>query len=401
MGTAQIENFKKMGMTEEEYSNPETCANIVTAIWENSGTNRKIAVAVCKSAKGLYHLHFAATSNPTTLKHVANVFGGSHIEPQLGSKKQLTEYITKTGKYAEKGEEVLYVIGLENIQDVQGRRTELNKIESLIKEGLTPQQIFEESFAYRRYSRMIKEEYIARRVKMTPVIKDMVCEWHIGESGSGKTYYYKQLCDEIGADQIYFCTDFQNGGLDRYIEEGAPPVLILDEFKGNMPFSQLLVMLDKYGRSQIHSRYTNAVCLWTRVIITSVYPPEAAYRMMVEESSRSVDSVKQLLRRLTTIVYHEKLDTGEYKTYEMPAEQYTTYAALITAARQSWGVDDTSDTEMATFRKILYCGNTEPYHEPRETPEWARKDNDDERNTEAIGDGSTYDSDFGLEFEDY
>lgn len=32
----------------------------------------------------------------------------SHVEPQLGGKKELTAYLLKQGKYAEKNEKILY-----------------------------------------------------------------------------------------------------------------------------------------------------------------------------------------------------------------------------------------------------------------------------------------------------
>ena len=210
----------------------------------------------------------------------------------------------------------------------KGARSDLEQIEEMIEAGYSPIEIFETSFAYRKYEKMIKAAYIDKRMQETPLLKKMNCEWHVGESGTGKSYYYYLLCEEIGEQNIYLCTDFQNGGMDMYIENGAPNTLFLDEFKGNMPFGQLLIMLDRYSRSQIHSRYVNTACLWTNVIITSVYPPEEAYRMMVEGNQRALDSIRQLLRRLDKIVYHYVSATGEYKTCEQPASEYVDYETL-------------------------------------------------------------------------
>ena len=121
-------------------------------------------------------------------------------------------------------------------------------------------------------------------------------------------------------------SDYSNsgsGGLDYYNGE---PVLFMDEYKGSLKFSQFLVMLDSY-RTQIHCRYANVYALWSEVHITSVYPPEEAYSFMVDIANRRTDSIAQLLRRLTEVIYHFK-DGKEYKTYELPATEYINYADL-------------------------------------------------------------------------
>lgn len=97
---------------------------------------------------------------------------------------------------------------------------------------------------------MIKSAYIDKRIKETPLIKEPHNEWHVGNSGSGKTYYYYQLCEKYSPEKVYMTTDFENGGFDFYIEQGAPPIIFLDEFKGNMRYGQLLTILDKYSRTQ-------------------------------------------------------------------------------------------------------------------------------------------------------
>ena len=43
---------------------------------------------------------------------------------------------------------------------------------------------------------------------------------------------------------------------------------------------------------------------------------------MVEDSRRNTDSIKQLLRRLNTIVYHFKDKNNNFRTFTMPASEY-------------------------------------------------------------------------------
>lgn len=326
--TVQVANMEKAGLTKEEYENPEYLAEVLTNAWNDSGKNRTSGIAVCISEKGLYHAHMALYGNTTTLSNVSKIMFNSHVEPQLGGKKELTDYLTKKGKYAEKDEKVLYIQGLEFIKDSQGSRTDLEQIELYLNEGLTPNQIMEKNFSYRKYEKMIKSDYLLRRIKETPLIKEMNNEWHMGDSGTGKSYYYIKLCEKYSSEDIYMCSDFRDGGLDLYLNDGAPRILFLDEFKGEMRFSNLLTILDKYSRTQTHCRYNNTYNLWTSVIITSIYPPEEIYKQMVSEDNRKTDSYYQLLRRLNTIIYHY-VHNGEYKTYSIPANEYTGIKDLL------------------------------------------------------------------------
>jgi hypothetical protein len=327
VGTIHITNMEKAGLTREQYENPEFLSDYFTHLWESSGKDRKAGIAVCVSSSGVYHAHIACYGNTTTLKAVSDILFQSHIEPQLGGKKDLTSYLLKEGKYAEKGEQVLCTKGLEIIEDRQGNRNDLEDIAELLKQGYTPAEIMETNFSYRRYEKIIKSAFIDIRIKETPLIKETHNEWHVGSSGSGKTFYYFQLCEKYSSDKIYITTDFENGGFDFYIEQGAPPILFLDEFKGNMKFSQLLTILDKYSRTQTHCRYANTYNLWTTCIITSIFPPEELYASMVANDMQKRDKLEQLLRRLDKIVYHYVKD-GEYKSFSIPASEYTNYENL-------------------------------------------------------------------------
>ncbi len=326
MVTIHIANMEKMGLTEEQYKNPELLADFLVTMWQNSGKNRKAGVAVCVSADGLYHVHVAAYSNTTTLKAVADVFHQAHVEPQLSGKDTLTTYLKKEGKFAEKGEQVLYTTDLDVIEDSQGNRSDLDMIEELLQKGCTPNEIYAQSFRYRKYEKLIKSAYLQQRIDETPLIKEMWNEYHWGASGTGKTYTYIQLCEKHGEENVYICNDYSNssgsgGGFDMYANNPAK-YIVLDEFRGNMPYNTLLSLLDKYSRNQQHCRYANTYALWTNVYICTVYPIEKVYEMMVGETSRTTDTFQQFLRRINKIVYHYRDINGAYKTYEMLPSEY-------------------------------------------------------------------------------
>lgn len=335
--TVHIASMEKAGLTEEQYKNPEFLAEYLCELWEKSGKTRKAGAAVCVSQKGVYHAHVGCSGNTTTRKRVSDIYFDSHTEPQKGGKEQLKAYLLKEGEYEEKGEQVLCTRGIDNVEDVQGKRSDLDEIEELLNDGATPTEIFESCFRYRKYEKMIKSAYLDRRIKETPQIKKMWNEYHWGRSGTGKTYTYIKLCEEH-PDEVYLCNDYANsgssgGGFDFYTSNPAK-IVVLDEFRGNMPYAQLLSMLDVYSRNQQHCRYQNVYNLWTSVIICSIYPPEKAYAFMVDDTQKNVDSIQQLLRRLNVIVYHYINKDGKYRKFTMPASEYINADDMIKRAAE-------------------------------------------------------------------
>lgn len=336
--TVHIKNFQNAGLTEEQYMNHEFVAKFFSDLWTASGKNRTCGVAVCMSKDGCYHLHMGLyTKNNTTIRNVAKILFNSHTEFQKGGQATLLAYLRKEPPYDEKGEIVLYTLGLENFQGKksagQGHRSDLDDIQDMLDKGMSPDDIMlEGGIKYTMLRKHIINYYTMKRKRDTPLIKEIDVEYHVGKSGVGKTNVYIELCNKkdssYSPDDIYLTNDFLNGGFDMYLEQGAPPVLFLDEFKGNnMPYAVLLGILDKYSRLQVHCRYHNALCLWNKVVITSVYPPEEIYEIMTDKMHRKTDSFEQLLRRLTKIVYHYK-ENNEYKTYSISGKDYIDYADL-------------------------------------------------------------------------
>jgi len=259
----------------------------------------------------------------------------AHLEATRGNKEQAEDYINKRGKFAEKGEQVLYLCRAGEIKAAQGKRTDLEEIAAMLDAGQTPAEIMEADFSYRRYERMIRSAYFDKRKKETPVKREIKVHYLVGESGSGKSYTYVTLCKKYGEESVYFLSDYENGGFDAFQGE---QILFIDEMKGQFPFGFLLQILDDY-KIQVHARYANIYALWTEVYITSVFPPEELYKKMVEESARGRDKQKQLLRRITDITYCFVDAAGEYQRYTIPMSEYSDYDELKAAAMEQIGAD--------------------------------------------------------------
>ena len=352
VATIQEANMIKAGLSEEQYKNPQEVAFYFLNRWINSGKGREAGIAICLSENGCYHAHMACYGNTTTLHNVAKVLWDSHVEPQMGRKEQLKSYLLKEGKYEEKNEKILYSEGLDCIQDNQGKRTDLDEIEEMLNDGLTPRQIFQQSIRYQKYDRMIYTAFLNKRIKDTPLVKEMHNEFHFGKSGTGKTHVYIQKCEEFSEEEVYLCNDYSNGGFDFYSENPAK-VIVLDEFRGGIPYSQLLSMLDVYSRVQQHCRYKNTYALWTQVLICTVLAPEEVYHNMVDNNKNS-DTFEQMMRRLDVIVYHYKWK-GEYKTFELLPSEYNGKDDMIDRAMKWQQKQDA----LASTKKASIQNNTD------------------------------------------
>lgn len=305
---------------------PDEIAEQMKERWIADNPQRTCAVAFCVSAEGLPHCH-AVFEDTKTMRFtvVQKLFPGMHIEVTKGNKDHAEDYINKRGKWQEKGESVLCIVRHGDIKGCQGQRRDFDIIDDLIQQGLTPNQIMSMSFSFRRFSGMIRDAYYQKRVSETPLQREVKVYWHVGCSGSGKSYTYVTLSEQNGMDSVYFLNDYEHG-FDKYNGE---PILFMDEFRGQLRYGSLLNILDRY-RVQVPCRYSNAYALWNQVHITSILPPEAVYEKMVQDN-RHLDTIDQLLRRIDFVVYHYR-ENGVYKTFELPMEKYTNYDDLCRLA---------------------------------------------------------------------
>ena len=289
--------------------------------------------AYCISATGTPHVHMVLECGTAMrFSKVKKIYKTAHVEATKGGRKQVLEYIKKEAKFHEKGEVVVSTLSHGIIIGNVYKSLKTQR-EELINDGMKPNEIMDQDIRFRKEEAVIRKSYFAKRYKETPPIRDITVNYHIGESGSGKTYTYIQICEKIGDENVYLFNDYTNkgiGGLDSYCGES---ILFIDELKPHsLTYSQLLTMLQGY-RSQYHARYSNGYALWTEVHITSVFPPEYIYSGLVNENVKGIDSINQLLRRIDNYIYHYKNKKGEYKTYKIKGDEYIGYGDLIKRAK--------------------------------------------------------------------
>lgn len=311
---------------------PEKIIYKIIEIWTENHPTRTCAINYEIGDNGTPHCHMVLEdSNQVRFSTITNMFSGIHVEETKGNKAQAEDYIYKREPFSEKKHTLVHPpVFYGEIKAHQGARNDLYIIQELLEQGKTPNQILDENFLYRKHETMIRKHFFRLREKSTPPHRKITVYWHVGESGSGKSFFYTELCEKYGRDNIFLLTDYDGGGFDTYCAE---KYLFMDEFKGNMKFQTLLNILDNYP-TQLHCRYANALSLWDEVHITSVYPPEEIYKVIVDKHLQSIDSYKQLKRRIDNIIFHYK-ENDVYKSYQLPMKEYVDYDQLIKIAISS------------------------------------------------------------------
>jgi len=286
-------------------------------------------------SSGTYHTHvLIVLKQKKRWSAIQNAFPGCHIEEEIRTTVQdVANYIKKSGKnvtdekketqvpgtYYEEGNLPKYTIS-------NSKSEMLEQIQEMIDEGMRPEDIMSQHIAFRQFETLIKKAFFQKRFNETPIQRCLKFYYHVGESNTGKSYTYVQLCEKY-PDDVFLGSDYSNRCTALFDEYLGQKIVILDEAKPNsIPYGMLLTLTDGY-RTQIHCRYSNCYALYSEIHITSVFPPEELYYGMVDSGNQNTDSYKQLLRRITAVVYHYKKG-GQYFTYQIPGSEYKSYDDL-------------------------------------------------------------------------
>lgn len=288
---------------------PKQICEMLAARWCISDT-RSGAWVYCISAAGLHHVHMVLEdTNKARFSAVKKAYDGAHIEPTQGLKSQVEDYIYKRGAFEEKGEQVLYIHTVGEIVGAQGRRSDLVQARELLDSGLSPQQIFRKNPNFYRISGYIERMAYDKRVAETPVIRENVVYWHVGTTGTGKSFEGFRRMAERGRSAVYITAGENRHPFDRYT--GQPEIWI-DELRQDAPFfsfARLLGVCDKYT-ADVDARYQDTLMMWKETHITTPMMPQDLY----DNIRQKQDKLNQLLRRIRYYVYHWR-DSDGYHAY--------------------------------------------------------------------------------------
>lgn len=192
----------------------------------------------------------------------------AHIDP--------VRSIEAAVKYVQKKE--TRVDGVERLQwgdDLhtmgRGKRTDLENIrEAILEHGATFQEVVLEHPSAARHEKAVRVWIQARdRKEFGEKERDVHVRVIFGESGVGKSRY---LADTYGYESMYRVNDYRNP-FDGY---DGQPVLVLEEFAGQIPSAEMLQILDRYPL-ELRARYSNKLACFTEVVIVSNRAPRKWY----------------------------------------------------------------------------------------------------------------------------
>ena len=220
----------------------------------------------CVSAVGLHHVHMVVEDvKKMRFSEIKKAYApGAHFEKTQGTKKQVEDYVNKTGKYEEKGEEVLYSCQVGELKGKQGRRNDLIHMYDMIRDGYTDYEIIEENPDYIKHLSKIRDTrqvYVNEQYKKTAK-RDMHVEyWHAppGADLAGIIY------ERYGFAKVYTVTDY------AYVWDGydGQDVVLFDDFDADrVRYKDLKRWLTPYPL-ELHCRFFNKPARFTKVYITS------------------------------------------------------------------------------------------------------------------------------------
>ena len=203
---------------------------------------------------------------------------GAHIEMAKGTLSQNEAYCSKEGELITWG-----------TPPEQGKRKDLEDLAAKIKDGETTvsEVLDNDPMMIHKYGRTL-QKIEDKRLRRTFRDWEMICEWIYGETGSGKSRYAMEGFDP----DTHYKYPYDGDWWDGYTGQET---VIIDEFRGQIPFSLLLQLMDRYPMSVRQRGKEPFPFLAKKIIITSCKKPEDVYNNVLDNQ----ETIAQLHRRCT------------------------------------------------------------------------------------------------------
>lgn len=250
------------------------------------------------------HTHvYLKVRNPIKFSTMKNKFPTAHIEKSLGSAEDNRNYIRKEGKWTdtEKKETNLpetFEEWGELPKSNHNKRSDMDILLKLIKEGLSDAEILNSNPNYIRYLTHIeKVRQSLREDYFKTSWRDIECIYVFGETNTNKTRTYME---KYGYTNVYRVTNYHGNAVwDGYRGQDA---VIFEEYRSQIMVSEMLTWTEGYPNCCLRARYTNRVACFTKVIFISNIPLEEQYPNIQHESP---ETWRAFLRRIEKVIHHK------------------------------------------------------------------------------------------------
>lgn len=199
-----------------------------------------------------------------------------HIEPRRGSPKQASDYCQKDGDF-----------DIWGTLNRPGERTDIQCVAEMAKMQCSMREIAHtypvQFIKYHKGISALASQMVKARCTRPEV------RVFYGKTGTGKSFKAREWLPNA-----YIWHPQQNQWFDGYMGEQD---VILEEFRGQLPFGMILSMLDCYDCKVQFKGGVVEFCA-TRIAITSPLHPRDWYWTLDEN-----DKVDQLMRRITEVIH--------------------------------------------------------------------------------------------------
>lgn len=200
---------------------------------------------MCDEIAKTRHTHlFLQLKNAIFFSSVKKAFPTAHIEEAQGTAEENRAYIRKEGKWENTEKENTNL--KETFEEYgtipksgQGRRTDLENLYQMIKDGYSNVEILEinpDNILNLQHIDKARLEILYARYKSERRI-NLLVTYVYGKTGFGKS---REILDSHGDENVYRVTDYKHP-FDTYSGED---VLVLEEFRSDLPIGNMLNYLD-------------------------------------------------------------------------------------------------------------------------------------------------------------
>jgi len=215
-----------------------------------------------------------------SMKQLSKMIPRGRLEKCIGNAQHNITYCSKENN-------ILYTKGK---APAQGKRKDLEEVKDDIMEGRVRSDdiAINQPMVYHQYGRTIlKIEDIAMRRKFRTEMTEGI--WIYGPKGVGKSH--EAFKDFNPA--THYLWNYDKGWQDGYCQQDT---VIINEFRGQIPYSELLELIDKWPKTVSRRNREPMPFTSKKVIITSALPPCEVYHNLNEK-----DSLEQLYDRIQVI----------------------------------------------------------------------------------------------------
>lgn len=261
-----------------------------------------------KHPEGFLHWQiYVEHSTPIRFSTLRKLLPSAHLEPRRGSKRQAFDYCTKEDTRVSDPVEW----GELDLEDRQGQRSDLAVIHEAVLSGASLEEVLTQFPQALRNVNGLRELISLRdRRKFSTVERDVEVYYLSGAAGIGKT---STVLGSYAPDEVYRVTNYKHP-FDSY---DGQPVLILDEFDGQLDFDFMLNLLDRYPL-ELPARYRNKWAAFSTVWIISNKRFAQQY-----SAQRIGEHGKAFARRFTGVLEMKERGRLDVVSSSLPPESLT------------------------------------------------------------------------------